>query len=160
MTLWPIRSSSERVCRKTRSSVGPSGRCHSAGFTVLEVLVAVTILAVGMIPLLALQQRSIGAVAAVERAQARARMDQTVLAYIEGVNMARRPGGEARIDGATVRWQARPVSDARAVTTLTGAAGRFRLTLFRVEVTVSPADSGSRRWTVDQLGWQPTNPFQ
>jgi len=109
----------------------PSGR---EGFTLIEVLVAMVILAVG---LLALESMGIGAARMVARADRQSEYTAMATADLEAaLNQFRTTGAV----GGGVRPEG-PASVARTVTPLgsMGIAGGRTLTTVMVEVTVSPA---------------------
>ena len=73
---WRVRSSEWNCCKNSGSAVIPHSACprtgafrtpHSKGFTLLEVMVAVAILAIVLVSLMGLQNRSMQDVALAER---------------------------------------------------------------------------------------------
>ncbi|MBK5910383.1 hypothetical protein CCR85_02615 [Rhodothalassium salexigens] len=147
-------------------------RCDRAGgFTLLEALLALTLLAAALLPLFAVQQGGTRAAAAVERAQARAELDRAILARLRTLNPL--PAGATvppalagRIDrsrqgafqaaGARVRWVATPAAPARrAINAGTGAPGRFLVQPFRIAARIDGPGRPPRTWAVDRLGWRP-----
>ncbi|MBB4212087.1 hypothetical protein EV659_10861 [Rhodothalassium salexigens DSM 2132] len=147
-------------------------RCDAAGgFSLLEALLALTILAAALLPLFAVQQGATRAAAAVERAQTRAELDRAVLARLRTLNplpagAAMAPDLAAAVDGsrrgafdaagARVRWVATPTAPARrAVNAGTGTAARFLVQPFHIAARIERPGHPPRTWTVAQLGWRP-----
>jgi len=141
------------------SASAPPAATPAAGFTVLELLVAIAILAAALVPLLTLQQSNTRAALAVERAQARLAADRQALAYLRGVNPARRQSGETALGEARMTWRGEPVGAARPVRTTDGQSSRFDLQRYRVTVRITGPDRPAREWAVTLLGWRPRRPF-
>ena len=133
----------------------------SAGFTVLELLVALAILGTALAALYGLQQSTSRAALAVERAQERIAIEQRALAYLKGVNPMLQPEGSADLgEGVRLRWQSEPLEEPRRVVSALGAPGRFLSQLHRVRVDLEMAEGTARSWEVELLGWRPSQPFQ
>jgi len=141
-----------------RSTPAPTA-LPAAGFTVLELLVAIAILAAALIPLLGLQQSNTRAALAVERAQARLAADRAALEYLRGVNPARSQSGETQLGAARMAWRAEPVGAERPVRTTAGQPGRFTLQRYRVRVRLEAEERPTREWKVVLLGWHARRPF-
>ena len=133
---------------------------RQAGFTVIELLAAIAILAAALIPLLTLQQSTTRAALAVERAQARLALDRAALATLRGINPAREPEGEADLGAATLAWRAEARGTPRRMLDITGNPTRFELQRFRVTAQITAPDGATRAWQVDLLGWRPLVPFE
>ncbi|MBK5921004.1 hypothetical protein CCR80_08165 [Rhodothalassium salexigens] len=140
-------------------------RCDRAGgFTLLEALLALTLLAAALLPLFAVQQAATRAAAAVERAQARAELDRAILARLRSVNLPFKDkaiDGEFRIGSDRIFWRAEPVLPARRASAAeTGQAGRFRVQLVRITVSIMGQAGQRRTWQVDHVVWVPLSPIR
>lgn len=107
---------------------------QDAGFSVLEAMIAVFLLAVGFLPLLELQSRFVSTTEALERAEVRIGQRQLTENHLATINFALQPEGRARYGDTQVSWQATPLAPARTVRAAGGAPSRFTVSLWDVEV--------------------------
>lgn len=138
----------------SRSSTYPD----TAGFTVLEVLVALAILATAFAVLLGLQQSATRAALGVERVHDRLKLDRGVLEYFRPLNPTLQPEGSITLAGALVSWHSEKISEPRTALSTTGDEGRFILQIYRVTVTIAAPERPPRQWSVELLGWRPRSP--
>ncbi len=129
-----------------------------AGFSLLEALVAVALIAAAFLPLLALQGQLARTVIAVERAETNVKDMTSALSYLRVMNPMKTPEGSEKIGDATLSWTARPVSDERPALDQGGAPGRFMLQLYDIEAEIIYEDGRRTAFTVRALGWRPTTP--
>lgn len=128
-------------------------RLKSRGFTLLEAIVALAILATGAMALLAALN---GALRSIERAEAAARLDtatENAIALLEAVNPMVQPQGEERLGDFDVRWSARPVEPPGPGLTDYLQPGLFDVGLYDVEVVVASARGVERRFVLRRAGW-------
>lgn len=126
-------------------------RAHQSGFSVIEALVAVAIVALAMLPLASLQGQVSRAAARQQQVQMRVSAEHNALALLRDLNIMTAPEGVRDLGaGLTLRWRAAPIS--RLVR---GTSGEFDVTLFRVEASVEDANQRAvADFSVDQLGWR------
>ncbi len=129
---------------------------RSAGFSVLEAIIAVAILAVAFLPLLALQGQMTRTTIALERNEKLITAKRSALAYVSTLNLTRDPRGSLDLGQASMRWTAIPVSEERMVRGAGGDEGRFAITLYDVQVTLDFADQRPQEFTVRAIGWRAT----
>lgn len=131
----------------------------SSGFSVMETLVAIAILAVALIPILMLQTQT--SRASFREAQTRAAItdQQNALAILRDINPMLRPTGQiAMSDVRTVSWRASPLSAVTPTLVRGGAETSFDAALYRLNVEIRDAH-GARlaSFAVDQMGWRTRN---
>ena len=141
-----------------RRSAAAGVRGGQAGFSVLEAIVAVALVAAAFLPLLLLQGRVAETAIAIERTEARVRSMDAALAYLATVNPSMRPTGEEPIGDATLSWTATPIQPAAPVRGLTGEASRYDATLFRVRASLGQPDGRRHDFEIDLLGWVARTP--
>lgn len=122
-----------------------------AGFSVIEALVAVAIMAVAMLPLASLQGQVSRTAAQQQHLQARFAAERSAMAVLRDANMMAAPSGAFDLGAEfTLHWNARPIS--RTVRT---NSGEFDVALFAVEASVSDANAREiARFSIDQIGWR------
>ena len=130
-----------------------------AGFSVLEALAAVALIAAAFLPLLALQGQLTRTVVAIERAEASVSNMESALSYLRVVNPSLVDQGEAQVGDALLRWRARPISAEKTVLDQGGAPGRFAMRLYEIEATFLYSDGREADFTLTAIGWRPTAPF-
>ncbi len=111
-------------------AVGPIGppnaeRGGSDGFSVLEALVAMAILAAAMLPLLALQGQFIRSVESFERADTRIAARQNAVAYLKTLNFTQVETGRVVQGDVVLRWTAEPALPTRRTRWPGGEVGRY-----------------------------------
>lgn len=123
-----------------------------AGFSVVEVLAAIALIAVAMIPLYQLQRALADAAFRLEQSAAALEAKENALAWLETVNPQLQPDGEIMIGGWLVRWQARPVA---TVPIARGYLGEsiHSVGLYDVEVRME-RNGRSDSFTVRKIGWE------
>lgn len=129
-----------------------------AGLSVLEALAALTLIALAFLPMLALQSRLSQTARAIERAELRNVISDSVRAVAESINPMMRPEGQETIGEAILTWRSAPVSAARRARGLDGDLGRFELQLFDVEFTITESGRASATYVVRRLGWRALAP--
>lgn len=122
------------------------------GFSVVEVLAAIALIAVAMIPLYRLQQTLANASFRIERTAETLEAKENALAWLETVNPMIEPDGETEIGGWRVAWHAEPVASVPLAEGFRGPSN-YALGLYEVEVSV---ERGPVRdsFTIRKLGWR------
>ena len=139
---------------------------RQAGFSVIEALVAIAVIAVALVPLVGLQiqvsrdhvrQRGVRAEIAAQR---------NALALLRDANIMETPQGERDLgDGQRMRWSATPLSRLTRTTDHGAGDGGFDVMLYKVVITIDPTGAGvigdgvpngtPFAFEVEQLGWRP-----
>lgn len=128
---------------------------REAGFTILESLVALAIIATTLIPICDMQISLL----------ARARKQDTIrqqladmrngLVLLQATNMMERPSGHRLIGpGRLLHWTAEPETRSRRSLEFLQGEGGFDVILYRVRAEVTATAGESTRFEVEQLGWK------
>lgn len=133
-------------------------RAAQSGFSLLESLVAVALIAAAFLPLLTLQGQLTRTVVALERAEANVKDMSSALSYLRVMNPSKTTEGTQPLGDATLSWRARPVSEERPALGQGGAPGRFMLQLFDIDAVIAYEDGRQAEFTVRALGWRATRP--
>ncbi|MGB0906115.1 MAG: prepilin-type N-terminal cleavage/methylation domain-containing protein [Maricaulaceae bacterium] len=131
---------------------------NDAGFSVLEAMIAIAILAAALLPLLALQAQFIRTVESLERAEVRLATEESVRAYLSAINLYDVREGQILSTYGEINWTAKPITSSRAVRGKGGFPSRFDTQLY--EVTAQIAYEGNRGVVIklDGIGWRPKKP--
>lgn len=129
------------------------------GFSILEAMVAMAILAAALIPILALQGQFVKSVESLERLDIRLAARSTAVSYIKALNLSQNQNGEfvhlTNAGPTRISWISTPATPPKIVRGNGGFAGRFELTLYDVNVTIDPENGGPEKFTIRALGWRP-----
>ncbi len=126
----------------------------SPGFSVLEAIIAIAILAVAFLPLLALQDQMTRTTISLERNEQLMGAKRSALAYVRNLNPMRDPRGSISLGQAQMHWDSVPIAPERSVKTLGGSDGRFIAMLYDVQVTLEFADQHTQVFSVHAMGWR------
>lgn len=108
------------------------------GFSLLEAIVALTLLAVAGLALFSWINASFGGISRAEAAQARAHAQSNALAYIQTVNPMAQPSGEAKLGSLTVGWLAREIAPKiKPSADSPDGTGNFIVALYEIELTMT-----------------------
>lgn len=112
-------------------------RLRQRGFSLLEAIVALTILAAVGMALFAAMHQSVQMVARAERSRVADSALRNAMAWVETINPAETPRGEERLGDVTMRWEAEPVEPPRDAMTGYMQAGLYQVGLYDVRVQLS-----------------------
>lgn len=124
---------------------------RESGFSTLEVIAAVVIVAVALVPILSLHtQLTRGQIALAER-QADSTALQNALALTRDVNPMLQPQGRRQLDPATiVSWTSTPISPRRQSVNPAG----FEVQLYRIDARIE-GQGAVRAFQFELIGWRP-----
>jgi Tfp pilus assembly protein PilV len=128
----------------------------ASGFSALEALVAVAIIAVALVPLLDLQTQVTRDAVRQQALYAESVAIQDGLALLRDLNpMANESGALPHGEGGQIVWRARPITRPTQTTLGGSGYGPFDVQLYTVEIEVT-AQSGAAvaAFSVDKLGWR------
>jgi general secretion pathway protein I len=129
-------------------------RPKAAGFTLLEAIVALAILAAGTMALFAALN---GALRSIERAEAAVRLDsatESAVALLESINPTARPEGEAPLGAYRLRWRATLVAGPSEALTGYFQPGFHEVALYDVDVELHRGATLERRFVLRRAGWR------
>lgn len=128
---------------------------NSAGFSLLEAIVALTIFSVCAVALFGWLATNMRAMARVEVHQAQVREGRNALALLESVNPMEEPKGERELPGGlAVRWTSQVVAAPRPGKGPAGNTLIFDLALYDLQVEVLQAGRQTSAFTVRRVGWK------
>lgn len=121
------------------------------GFSTLEVIAAVAIIGIALIPIEALQTQISRSQARLMDVHAESTSVQNAMALLREVNPMLTPAGERRLDERTsLTWTSTPLSAPRPST---NAAG-FEVQLYRVSANIRRSNATPTTLQVDLIGWR------
>ncbi|PHS27965.1 MAG: hypothetical protein COA84_02925 [Robiginitomaculum sp.] len=128
----------------------------TAGFSVLEAIIAIAILSIAFLPLLELQNQMARTTIALERNEELMQAKRSALAYVRSLNPMQNPDGDIDLGTAQMHWQATPISEERPVLGSGGQKGRFVATLYDVKVTLTFENQRTQSFSTHATGWRAT----
>ncbi len=140
------------------ASIRSTKRQSERGFSVLEAIAAIALIAVAFLPLLALQSQLARTALSIERAERVVTARKSALALLRVTNPAQKPTGSEQVGEATLYWTAEPVGETRPVRDQSGGESRFVAQLYKVEARLSFADGQENTFEVDVIGWRAVRP--
>lgn len=144
-----------KPCLQSQSCRAAPG-LYQRGFSLLEAIVAMVIMAT---TLLALYAWLGGSTIGVKRANAvilGLEDARIALAVIEGVNPLKNESGSREMGDLTVQWTSTPLAERRAGTTSTGSLAPYDYALYEMEVTTLRAGQATHSFKVRKAGWLAT----
>ncbi len=130
-------------------------RRRQSGFSVLEALAALAIVAVAMIPLLSLQTQVSRDFIHQRALREQISAQRNALAMLRDLNVMREPAGLRQLGPDTaISWSAAPLSALTRSTRQGSGDGEFEVRLYRVQVTITLAGAAPHTFAVDQIGWR------
>lgn len=130
------------------------------GFSTLEAIAAVAVVAIALTPLIALQSYVARTHLRYEQTYERTRLQRNAFALLRDLNPVTQPEGVIELEtGVRMSWASR----AKTPPTLTAGYpigdGEFDVTLFEVQVRIEDARGQEKaRFTIDRVGWQKVLP--
>lgn len=112
-------------------------RVRQTGFSLLEAIVALTILATAGLALFAAMNQSVQMAQRVETARIADSAVRNAMAWMETVNPSTTPEGEQRLGEVSLRWRSELVEPARDAMTGHLQAGLFEVGLYQVTLELS-----------------------
>jgi len=126
---------------------------RQAGTTLLEAIVALTLLAIGAMALFAWMGTHARSFDRVSANADRLSMERSALAIIESLNPMAEPRGRRDIAGLTIEWEARALTPTTPGRGPGGPMTVFDVALYDVDVEAVERDGETARFTVRKLGW-------
>ena len=127
-----------------------------SGFSVLEAMVAMAVLAGALLPLLALQGQFVRSVAQMDNTEQRLAVQSILSSTINSTNLMTVQEGAFNVSGVQVVWKATPLVQNRAVKGYGGMRSRFNTAYYNVEATVTSPSGRVRQIEGRGIGWKET----
>ena len=121
------------------------------GFSTLEVIAAVAIIGVALVPIAALQTQLTRSQARLMEAHENSTAVHNAMALLRNVNPMATPTGARQLDDrTTLTWRSTPASSLRAATN----APDFEVQLYRVSAEIHRPGDPMTTLQVDLIGWR------
>ncbi|OUD14311.1 prepilin-type N-terminal cleavage/methylation domain-containing protein [Thioflexithrix psekupsensis] len=124
------------------------------GFTLLEALVALVLIATVGMALLSWLNSSLDSLSRMEHAQRRIEATRNALAFIDTLNPMQNPQGEAEIGVYTFRWQANLVKPEQDGVNHLGAQSLYKLGLYQVTIDIFQFNQLITQLSLTQVGYE------
>jgi general secretion pathway protein I len=121
-------------------------RNRQGGFTLLEAVIAIALVAAAALPLYAFFSRSLDGLYRAAEVNRESQASLTAISFLTGLNPMDRPNGEEGIGALRLRWKSREVVPATDSIGYPRGIGLFQVALY--EVTGEILDAGRVRSTV------------
>lgn len=128
---------------------------RNSGFTLIEVLVAITILVSAFSVIFPMFSQTGNQLARAEQWQRRLSLEQNIYQSLSLTNPLDEKSGHGNISGIEFTWQASPISAQINVRDEITGNGRFMLQMFQIDITYT-LDKKNQSLTFEQLGWNET----
>lgn len=132
---------------------------HEAGFSALEALVAVAIVAIALLPLVAIQGDTARQAAAIVRTEGRLAYREAALERVSVLNPMVQPEGAEPLGEAQLVWTAIPVTEVRVLGMTPGISSRFEAAVFSVEMRIELPSGDQDSFSVHRLGTRAVRPM-
>lgn len=132
-----------------------AGRRGARGFSLIEALVAMVIVASSGWALLSWINASVQSLARVEDANARSVATSDAIEFMQTVNPMLRPEGRAVLGDDTLSWRARLLTPVQDGSNFPRGIGNHQLALYETTVRVARGDAdGWVEFQMRQVGWR------
>lgn len=126
---------------------------RQAGFTLLEAIVALTLMATTLLSLYAWLSANTLALNHVSAKALSLQDSRAAMAVIDTINPMATPDGVRQLDPLEIRWKASPLTDQRFGMTEAYSASPFDFRLFLMKVTVRRDKRVVNEFSVRKTGW-------
>jgi general secretion pathway protein I len=127
---------------------------ENSGFTLLEVIVAMTLLATVGIATFSWINSSLESLYRVEQHSLKHRGSRTALAVLSSLNPMEHPTGEKQVGIFHISWEGHLVEAVQPGVNSLGRASLYELALYDVEVDVVSGDQLVAEFSVKQVGYR------
>jgi hypothetical protein len=123
-----------------------------AGFSIMEALVAIAIIAIATIPLFELQRSLARSTARLQTTTERLDVEASALSFLQVVDPIAQPTGRLEIGAWNLAWAAEPIATEINADGYLGP-GIYSIYLYEIEAELTRG-SIQRTFTVRRLAWQ------
>ena len=141
---------------------------QKAGFSIIEVLVAVALIGVALLPLVVIQSQVAQSHARYQADYRRATLQKNALEILREMNPSKSPEGRFAMDDAhTLTWTSSQITEVTRSTDYPIGDGYYDVALYRVEVVIVSSEGQDKlSFSTEKVGWtpavgivQPTDPI-
>lgn len=136
-----------------------SARCSQGGFTLLEAIVALTLMATSLLSLYAWLSSNTLALNHVSAKALSLQDSRAAMAVIETINPMSTPDGARELAPLQIRWKSKPLTDRRFGMSAAYAATPFDFRLYLLDVTVMRDKRVVNEFSVRKTGWVVARPI-
>jgi general secretion pathway protein I len=129
-----------------------------AGFTLLEAIVALVIIASSGLALFSWVNTNLHSLARIQQAQQRHNAIRTALAFVETLNPAHTPSGEVRLGTMHIEWQSEALRPLHPGVTPLGGMSRYDVGLYEITLKVLQDNELSAEFKVRQSAYADARP--
>ncbi len=130
-------------------------RSRQSGFSLIETLVAIGIVAIALVPIMSLEIQLQRGFVEQRTRLAELQTQRNALALLRDFNFTETPSGRLPLGaGQTLTWRATALSQPIRSTRFPLGEGDFEVVLWRVEAEVIGPGEQSVRFNVEKLGWR------
>lgn len=131
------------------------------GFTLLEAIVAMVIVASAGTALFSWLNTNLNTVYRIQQVQERDMAIRLGLEWMETINPSLEPHGSVDFEGYRIHWQGEPVEPPRDGAGLRGGQSLFQIALYQMLVRVEPPGQAAVEFTLRRTGYEQvrTPPF-
>jgi general secretion pathway protein I len=125
-----MQGASSVTRRKTGAAAGR--RKSVAGFTLLEAILALALVAIAVMPLYGFFSRSLDGLYRAAAVNRESEASLSAIAFLTGLNPMERPEGESPLGAYRLRWQSRELVPATDITAYPRGLGLYQAALYEV----------------------------
>ena len=133
---------------------------RQAGFTLLEAIVAMVLLAITIMPLYEWVGRSLAGMARVADNAKQAEAQLSAVSILSAVNPMEEPTGTVDSGSNRVRWQSTPLSNPVDNSGYPRGVGLYQVALYRIRAEILRGDTLWFAFDVDQMGYHRVRTLQ
>ncbi|MFZ6672747.1 PulJ/GspJ family protein [Undibacterium sp. Xuan67W] len=121
-----------------------SGRRKQAGFSLLEMIAALTILTIGSVVLFSWLGQTMGQLNRFQMQEKESLAKLQAIDFLSTQNPALIPEGKQVFDSFKMEWKSEPVTEVRDAVSPTGGLGLYQMSMYKVQVKAY--DKTGRTW--------------
>lgn len=133
---------------------------RSAGFTLLEAIVALVIFSMGVLALYSWLGVNIKTLSRVQERREVEALTSSAIDALRLVNPMENPRGRREIGQLVLQWDSKPVEPTRNAVNQTGLPTIFQVGLYSLDVRLSVKGVELQRFQVRQLGYKQTGALE
>lgn len=115
-----------------------------AGFSLLEMIAALTVLALGTVVLFSWLGQTLGHLNRFQNQEQESLARLQAVEFLSNVNPSQRPGGRQEFERFAIEWKSRPAREMRDTVSNAHGLGLYQVQLYDVEV--AGKDLGGQPW--------------
>lgn len=127
-----------------RRSIKPSMQQRQRGFSLLEMIAALTILAIGSGVLFSWLGQTTAQLTRFQGQEKASLARLQAIDFLSGQNPTITPSGKQAFDGFSMKWKSEPATEVRESISPTGSLGLYQVSLYNVQV--STFDRSGQAW--------------